>query len=188
MSTLTDEQVDFVLDDLRARGIRLEGLQHNLLDHVCILVEEKLKPGGDFETLYASIIPSFYKQELYELEEEALFLASLRGPHLVLSRAWFFLLAFAVVLSPYVIYIAQWWFFQRPMGDIRDSFDVLAGAMVLDLYPLLTVIVLFLTPNRFDPLIPWRSKVLLGIKPFIRVLPDHEPAAETIHFPTAGAI
>jgi hypothetical protein len=172
MATLTDEQIDYVIADLHAHGIRLEGLRDNLLDHICILLEERLDTGGSFETEYASVLTTFYRTELYELEEEALFLASLRGPHLVLSRGWFFLCAFAVVLTPYLVYIAQWWFFQRPTGDVRNSFDVIGGAMVMDLYPLLTVFVLFLTPNRFDPLIPWRSKILLGSRPIFRVLPE----------------
>jgi hypothetical protein len=171
MTVLSDKQVDFVLDDLRAHGIRLEGLRDNLLDHICILLEERLEAGGSFEEEYDGVLATFYRKELYELEEEALFLTSLRGPHVVLTRGWFFLCAFAVVLSPYLFYVAQWWFFERPMGDIRNSMDVLGGAMVLDLYPLLTVFVLYLTPNRFDPLIPWRSKVLLGGKTLIRVLP-----------------
>jgi hypothetical protein len=171
MTALSDEQVDYVLDDLRARGIRLEGLRDNLLDHICILLEERLEAGGSFEEEYDGVLATFYRKDLYELEEEALFLTSLRGPHVVLTRAWFFLLAFAVVLSPYLAYVAQWWFFTRPMGDIRNSLDVLGGAMVLDLYPLLTVFVLYLTPNRFDPLIPWRSRILIGFRPLIRILP-----------------
>jgi hypothetical protein len=172
MATLTDEQVDAVLADLHMQGIRLEGLRDNLLDHICILLEERLDAGGSFEQEYAAVLASFYRKELYELEEEALFLTSLRGPHVVLSRGWFFLLAFAVVLAPYLVYVGQWWFSQRSIWIVGDSFDVIAGGMVLDLYPLLTVIVLFLTPNQFDPLIPWRSKILLGFRPFIRVLPQ----------------
>lgn len=174
MVQLTDKQIDYIIADLHIHGIRLEGLRDNLLDHICILVEERLDAGGQFEAEYAAVIPTFYRKELYELEEEALFLTSL-GPHLLLSRGWFFLLAFALVLAPYLTYIARWWFILRPAGDIRQSIDVIGWAVVMDLYPLLTVIVLFFTPNRFDPLIPWRSKILLGLKPFIRVLP--EPAS-----------
>src|ERR1700743_2241846 len=147
MAMLSDEQVDFVLDDLRAHGIRLEGLRDNLLDHICILLEERLEAGGSFEEEYDGVLATFYRKDLYELEEEALFLASLHGPHMVVTRGWFFLCAFVLVLSPYLFYVAQWWFVGRPMGDIRDSMDVLGGAMVLDLYPLLTVFVLYLTPN-----------------------------------------
>jgi len=171
MANLTDEHVDYILADLHIHGIRLEGLRDNLLDHICILVEEKLAAGDEFEAAYAAVIPTSYRSSLYELEEEALFLVSLRGPHLVVSRGWFFVGAFALVLGPWLAYIAQWWFFQRPFGDIRTSFDVIAGACVLDVYPLLTVLVLFLTPNQFDPLIPWGSKVILGLRPLIRVLP-----------------
>ena len=171
MANLTDEHVDYILADLHAHGIRLEGLRDNLLDHICILVEERLDAGVEFEAAYAAVIPTFYRRELYELEEEALFLASLHGPHLLLSRGWFFVLAFAAVLGPWLAYIAQWWFFQRALGDVRTSFDVITGACVLDVYPLLTVFVLFLTPNRFDPLIPWGSRILLGLRPLVRVLP-----------------
>lgn len=170
MTTLTDDQVDHISADLYAHGLRLEGLRDNLLDHICILLEERLDTGGDFEEAYAAVIPTFYRSSLYELEEEALFLASLRGPHVVLSRGWFFVLAFALVLGPWLAYIAQWWFFRRPMGDIRSSFEVIGASCVLDVYPVLTVLVLFLTPNRFDPLIPWGSKILLGYQPLIRVL------------------
>jgi hypothetical protein len=171
MATLTDEQVDYILADLHAHGIRLDGLRDNLLDHICILLEQRLGQGGDFEEEYAGVIPTFYRKELYELEEEALFLQSLRRPHVVLSRGWFFVCAFALVLSPYIFYVAQWWFRLQPLGHVVDSIDVIGGAAILDVYPLLTVIVLFLTPDRFDPLIPWRSKILLGFRPFIRVLP-----------------
>jgi hypothetical protein len=172
MATLNDEQVEAVLADIQAHGIRLEGLRDNLLDHICILLEEKLEEGGVFEQEYPGVVARFYRKELYELEEEALFLTSLRGPYVVLSRAWFFLWAFVLVLSPYVACVVQLWFLQRPIGINRYSFDVIGGAMVLDLYPLLTVFVLYLTPNRFDPLIPWRAKILLGFRPFIRVLPE----------------
>jgi len=170
MTPLTDEQIDHIVADLYAHGIRLEGLRDNLLDHICILVEEKLEAGGDFERVYATVIPTFYRRELYELEEEALFLESLRGPHLVLSRGWFFVLAFALVLAPWLAYFAQWFFFERPVINIPYALDAIGWAVALDVYPLLTVIILFLTPNRFDPLIPWGSKILLGLKPLIRVL------------------
>jgi hypothetical protein len=171
MTTLTDEQVDYILADIREHGIRLEGLQDNLVDHICILLEEKLQEGDDFETVYGAVIPSFYRHELYELEEEALFLETFKGPHLVLSRGWFFLCLFSIVISPYLAYFLRWWFILRPGGDIRQPLDVLGALVVFMLYPLLTTIVLFFTPSCFDPLIPWRSRIVLSLRPLIRVLP-----------------
>jgi hypothetical protein len=180
MATLSDEQVDLILDDLRAHGIRLEGLRDNLLDHICFLLEDRLETGGDFGEQYAAVIPSFYRQDLYELEEEALFLASLKGPHLVLSRGRFFAAVFAIVVSPYLTYFLQWWLVARPAGDLRNMNEMLSCLVVFMLYPLLTTVVLFLTPDRFDPLIPWRSKILIGFKPFIRILPGDRPFSEPL--------
>ena len=39
------------------------------------------------------------------------------------------------------------------------------------LFPFLVLLILFLTPHRFDPLIPKKSKVLLGKKSFIKIIP-----------------
>ena len=176
MATLTDDQIDYILADIQAHGIRLQGLQDNLVDHICILVEEKLAAGEEFERSYAGIIPMFYKQELYELEEEALFLESLKGPYVVLTKNRFFACVLMLVLAPYLAYIGTWWWVLRPEGDIRSLLDVLGPVMVFSLFPLLITLVLFLTPDRFDPLIPRRSHVLLSFRPLIRVLPAPAPA------------
>ena len=172
MAALSDEQIDYILDDLHAHGIRLEGLRDNLLDHICILLEEKLDAGGSFEVEYAGVLSTFYRSALYELEEEALFLASLRRPHVVLTRKEFFIGVLTLVLSPYLAYIGTWWWILRPAGDIRSFTDVLDFVLVFSLFPLLITMVLFFTPDRFDPLIPWRSKILIGSRPLIRILPE----------------
>ena len=81
MYTINEQQMDFILNDIRRRGIKLESLQQNLLDHICILIEHNLEENGDFERYYSSVIKDFYKLELRELEEEALFLLTLKNNH-----------------------------------------------------------------------------------------------------------
>ncbi len=103
MYTISDQQIDFILDDLHCRGIRTEDLQHNLLDHMCILIEEGLEEGGDFKAFYSTAIRSFYRDELSELEEETHFLSTVKGPRLLLTRNQFFVLLFAVLLGPFII-------------------------------------------------------------------------------------
>ena len=70
MYSLTDQQIDWILDDLRRRGIETEDLQLNLLDHICCIVEGELEENGDFGQFYSTIITRFYKRELMEVEEE----------------------------------------------------------------------------------------------------------------------
>jgi hypothetical protein len=48
--------------------------------------------------------------------------------------------------------------------------ETLNGTLVFALYPLLVFLILWLTPDRFDPLIPQKSTILIGGKPFIKIL------------------
>jgi hypothetical protein len=74
MYRIKDDQIDFIWEDLIRRGIRTESLRLNLLDHVCILIEENLNEGGDFQQYYAEAIKTFYEKELCELEKETNYL------------------------------------------------------------------------------------------------------------------
>ncbi len=47
-------------------------LQHDLLDHICCVVEQELEEDGDFGRFYESVISRFYKSELREIEEETI--------------------------------------------------------------------------------------------------------------------
>lgn len=72
MYCISDTQIDFILDDFRARGIKLVSLQQDLLDHVCCIIEQDLEEDGDFESFYFATIPKFYQKELGEIEEETI--------------------------------------------------------------------------------------------------------------------
>ena len=70
MYCLNEQQIDFILNDIRARGVETESLQLNLLDHCCCIIEQELKENGDFEPFYLEVISRFYKVKLSEIEEE----------------------------------------------------------------------------------------------------------------------
>lgn len=68
--SLSEEQIDFILNDIKVRGIEIEKLQINLLDHICCLLEEKMNEGDDFEACYKRTIEEFHENNLSELEKE----------------------------------------------------------------------------------------------------------------------
>ncbi|CAN5261151.1 hypothetical protein BH09BAC5_BH09BAC5_14380 [soil metagenome] len=70
MFVLSEQQVSFILNDIRRNGIELEELQLNLLDHICCIIENEMPPDRNFEEFYRSIIPRFFKKELREIQEE----------------------------------------------------------------------------------------------------------------------
>jgi hypothetical protein len=169
MYCLSDKQIDFIAADIRRRGIHLQGLHENLLDHICIIIEEKLEKDEEFETVYATVIQSFYRTELKEIEEEAIFLVQYNR-HWVLSRGVFFTILFSFFIGPFIAYDALWlinsyaehgWYLPR---------YVWGASFVYSLFPLLILLVLLFTPERLDPLIPRKSRILIGIRPFIKIV------------------
>ncbi len=79
MYVLTDEQIAFILNDIRRNGIELEELQLDLLDHICCVIETELTPEKNFEEVYRSILSRFYKRSLREIEEETQLLLTFKN-------------------------------------------------------------------------------------------------------------
>lgn len=170
MITLRDEDIDFILEDIRSRGIRSENLQQSLLDHICSILENELGQDADFLSSYQRIIQTFYKDDLREIEEQTIFLQRFRH-HIALSRTWFFCLLFALVIGPFIGYDAVWLAEHYHVSGWHIPIGIWGATLVFPLFPLGILLVLLLTPNRLDPLIPRRAVILLGFHPLITILP-----------------
>lgn len=72
MVSLSDEQVDFILHEIRTRGISLPDLQADLLDHMCTLIENEMSENDDFRSFFYSILPRFFHDNLHEIEVETI--------------------------------------------------------------------------------------------------------------------
>ena len=83
MYRISDTQIDYILNDIGARGVEMESLQQNLLDHVCCIIENNLEENGDFESFYQKTIKTFYKDELWEIEEETLLLLTYKNYYIM---------------------------------------------------------------------------------------------------------
>ncbi len=74
MRSLADEQVDFIREDIRRRGVFTESLQENLLDHLCCYIEEQPEDGRPFEEVYRQAVEAFGQNGLQQVQDETLFL------------------------------------------------------------------------------------------------------------------
>lgn len=79
MYKISEQQIDYIFNDISARGVRTEDLQYNLLDHICCIIEQNLEENGDFEDFYHNTITTFYKHELSEIEEETQLLLTFKN-------------------------------------------------------------------------------------------------------------
>ncbi len=79
MYCITEEQIEFILNDIRRNGIETEDLQYNLLDHICCIIEQSIREGDHFEDVYRQVIKQFYKTELKEIEVETQYLLTFKN-------------------------------------------------------------------------------------------------------------
>ena len=171
MYCLTDEEVDFILQDIITRGIITEDLQFNLLDHICIMIEQNLEQGGDFKECYFSTIKTFYRFELSEIEEETRILSTYKN-HVVFNKKQFFLLLFSIFIGPFIVYNVLWIDVNWQSDRWAIPIYIWGTSLAYALWPSLIIAVIFLTPEKLDPLIPRQSIILLGKKPFIKIIPQ----------------
>lgn len=97
MYYITEQQIEYILNDIRRNGIEMEDLQLNLLDHICCMAEHNLKEGDDFEHFYKTTIKQFYKKELKEIEEETIQLLTFKN-YFMLKKIMIGSGAFSVML------------------------------------------------------------------------------------------
>jgi hypothetical protein len=170
MYCLTDQEVDFILTDIIDRGIVTEDLQYNILDHICIIIEQNLEQHGDFKECYLSVIKSFYKKELSEIEYETRMLSICKN-HLAFNKTQFFSLIFSIFIGPFIMYMILWidMHWQSERWDLPEA--VWGASLAYGLWPALIIMVIFLTPEKLDPLIPKQSTIILGLNPFIKIIP-----------------
>ena len=79
MYCISDEQIEYILNDIRRNGVEMEDLQLNLLDHICCIIEQELKEGDDFEHFYRATVQRFYRRNLREIEEETIDLLTFKN-------------------------------------------------------------------------------------------------------------
>jgi hypothetical protein len=57
-------------------------------------------------------------------------------------------------------------------GDaiVDDFYNIWLRTISYAIFPVLIVIILYIMPDRMDPIIPRKSKILFGEKPFIKII------------------
>ena len=69
MISLTEQQIDFIENDIKVRGITSPDLSIDLLDHICCLIENRLDEYKNFETVYNETILLFGENGFMEIQE-----------------------------------------------------------------------------------------------------------------------
>ena len=51
MALVKDEYVEFILKDISNRGVVINDLKENILDHICCIIEKEMPDDADFHAV-----------------------------------------------------------------------------------------------------------------------------------------
>lgn len=173
MYELSEQQVDYILDDIKSRGVEMEELQSDLLDHICCIIEQDLEPGGNFETFYAQTIPRFFKRELKEIEEETILLLTFKH-YYAMRKVMFTTGAISVVgfIIGSFFKVMHW-----PGANVMLLLGI--GLASLVFLPLLFILKTREANSR-------RDKMVLGVGTFFGILISLATLFKILHWPGAN--
>jgi hypothetical protein len=173
MYTLSEQQIDFILNDIKSRGVVMEDLQLNLLDHICCIVENELNLDDDFDQFYQDIIPRFFKKELKEIEEETILLLTFKNYYTMKK-----IMLISGIFSVTTFLIGSFLKFMHLPGA---SVMLFLGIMTLSLFFLPLMFVL-----KIKDVNTTREKVVAGIGTLAGMLVSISILFKVMHWPFAN--
>lgn len=57
-------------------------------------------------------------------------------------------------------------------AKINTAICIWGDTLAYSIFPFIVLLIIFFIPERFDPIVPKRSKILLGKKPLIKIIPE----------------
>ena len=74
MEHLTEKHISEITTLVRAKGVEMEELLFDLVDHVCCMVEEKMEQGKNYTSALEESISSFGNNGIRNIQEETNYL------------------------------------------------------------------------------------------------------------------
>jgi len=74
MVDLTEQNISEIKLLVEARGVEMEELSYDLVDHICCMIEEKMENGSTYSSALEECITSFGKKGIRKIQEETTFL------------------------------------------------------------------------------------------------------------------
>ncbi len=188
MYSLTEKQIDYISDDINARGITLESLRMDILDHVCCILEAEFDGEENFEIFYKRVIAGFYKTELVEIEKETILNLKFKNYYimkkLMIGSGTFSVFTFifgsffkvmhwpganvllaSAILSAALIFLPLVFIFKsKQENTLRDKIEIGVGSLTMILF---SMGVLFRIEHWPGSLIMWFTAIALSFLVFI---------------------
>lgn len=108
MPQLSELQIAFVSEEIKQRGVQLQGLHEDLLDHICTAIEARMEQNESFESAFDKTIVLFGPGGLMQVQEQTLFLNTQMNETMKKFSVGFGLVATALLLAGMLFKIMHW--------------------------------------------------------------------------------
>jgi len=78
MNTLTEENIDFIYQDVQVKGITLEGLLDEMVDHICCSIEPDIDNGISFKIAYNNLMDTIESSTFKNVQHQTLLSTNLK--------------------------------------------------------------------------------------------------------------
>lgn len=78
MNTLTEENINFIYQDVQVKGLTLEGLQDEMVDHICCSIEPDIDNGISFEIAYNKLMDTIESSIFKNVQHQTLLSTNLK--------------------------------------------------------------------------------------------------------------
>ncbi len=95
MCPLTKKQINFIQNDISQKGLKYEPLLQEMLDHICVDVENYISQGYSFKQAYQKISCDLNSRELKKLENQTILLLNLK--FIIMKKLMFVILGFLIL-------------------------------------------------------------------------------------------
>ncbi len=78
MNIITEENIDFIYQDVQVKGITLDDLLDEMVDHICCSIEPDMENGIQFETAYNNLMNTIESSTLKNVQHQTLLSTNLK--------------------------------------------------------------------------------------------------------------
>jgi hypothetical protein len=175
MSRLTDERIDFIVNQINNSQIDSEELKEDLVDHFCCVIEDYLRQGKSFKESYNTAYQIVCPNGFNEIYRESIFL--LTSKRIKIMKKLLFITGFIVAFiqtTGILFKILHW-----PKGGL-----LLLIAFAILIFVLLPLVFLHYYKKEYSKFISYKLKYILGYLGLALLLTGG--VLKLLHWPGSG--
>ena len=153
MSSLTDEQIDFITAQINRSNIESPELKEDLIDHFCCIIEDYMDRGNGFEQSYAKAYEIICPNGFDEIYQETLLLLTSKNIHIMKKLLYVLGLIATIFFTTSLLFKVLHW----PHAGI-----LLGIGLIVFIFILLPLIFLYIYKKEFSRYISYKLKYLFG--------------------------